>query len=813
MPVTLSLLAGAGQQFFDNNGVMLTGGKLFTYLAGTTTPYATYTSAAGNVAHTNPIILDAAGRVPGGEIWLTLGVGYKFVLKTSTDILIATYDNIPSSALPPAANDADSIMYEQGYTVTAGSFVVGQTYRIVSVGTTDFTLIGATSNTPGVHFIATGAGTGTGTAESSQTVENKLRQIVSFKDFGAVGDGVTNDAAAIQAAITAMSAGGTIDGQGLTYRINSPLTGVASNTVIQNAVFNFANMPLQPGVNRCVSVLGTLGTSVSLTANTLLESSTVTVGNTAGFAADDLVFLRSTAVWDSATSTTYGQYARVKSVNTPTQLSLFSPVLLDFTTAATATIAKVTPVQNVTFSNVEFIGASANIQNALYFEYGENCNVNNCQFEYFDYLAVGFWRCYSSTINSSRSKFSRAAGTAYAYGIFGGCYGCSVTNSWGEDCRHTVIVGDNDGLNLFTRIENNTAISNKDAGFDSHSASIYTTFTGNTVEMSADRFLTSNHDGMICQGAHAVFANNTVVGFKGVGIYYQPIFQTGYKNSVSIIGNKLVADDTGYGTSSGIAIYCLVNPSNGANINGAIIKGNDISGGANNVNTLTGIYVYALNNSSTINNVIVEGNITSSKINGPGIQIRTGGTSSVISNVNVANNLISTSNARGVYFLATGTSSIIQNITGGNNVVDAVTYGIVFNDTVGDIQNIRFGYNIYRTATIPFEVFNGKNYIFLDASVAAPVTVTNSTYAVTEQSNKFIFDRAGTVTVTLPDPTITLGNTLWFKTIQAQSVVSASSNVVPIDSATAGTAILPATDGAWCTLYSNGTSWVIMQRG
>jgi hypothetical protein len=248
-------------------------------------------------------------------------------------------------------------------------------------------------------------------------------------------------------------------------------------------------------------------------------------------------------------------------------------------------------------------------------------------------------------------------------------------------------------------------------------------------------------------------------------------------------------------------------------MNGLIIKGNAISGGANNVSTLTGIYVQAAKASSTIDNVIVEGNITSSQINGVGIYIRAAGASSVISNVNVANNLISTSNARGVYFLATGASSIIQNLTGGNNVIDAATYGIVFNDTVGDIQNIRFGYNVYKTATIPFEVFNGKNYIFLDASVAAPVTVTNSTYTVTEQSNKFIFDRAGTVTVTLPDPTITLGNTLWFKTIQAQSVVSASSNVAPIDSATAGTAILPATDGAWCTLYSNGTSWVIMQRG
>lgn len=94
MTVYLSPVGGAGAQFFDNSGVPLTGGKLYSYAAGTTTPLATYTTSAGNVAHTNPIVLDAAGRVPaGGEIWLTYA-SYKFVLKNSNDVLIATYDNI-----------------------------------------------------------------------------------------------------------------------------------------------------------------------------------------------------------------------------------------------------------------------------------------------------------------------------------------------------------------------------------------------------------------------------------------------------------------------------------------------------------------------------------------------------------------------------------------------------------------------------------------------------------------------------------------------------------------------------------------------
>lgn len=94
MAVYLSPVGGAAAQFFDNNGDPLSGGKLYSYEAGTTTPQVTYTTNAGNVARTNPVVLDSAGRVPsGGEIWIT-SQAYKFVLHTSADVLIATYDNI-----------------------------------------------------------------------------------------------------------------------------------------------------------------------------------------------------------------------------------------------------------------------------------------------------------------------------------------------------------------------------------------------------------------------------------------------------------------------------------------------------------------------------------------------------------------------------------------------------------------------------------------------------------------------------------------------------------------------------------------------
>ena len=108
MAVNLSPI-GNGFQFFNNDGLPLNAGKLYTYQAGSTTPLSTFTDSSGLIANTNPIILGTDGRPPS-TIWLTEGFFYKFVLKTSADVTIQTYDNLYgiSSATPPAATPIPS---------------------------------------------------------------------------------------------------------------------------------------------------------------------------------------------------------------------------------------------------------------------------------------------------------------------------------------------------------------------------------------------------------------------------------------------------------------------------------------------------------------------------------------------------------------------------------------------------------------------------------------------------------------------------------------------------------------------------------
>ena len=78
-------------QFFDASGSPLVGGKVYTYAAGTTTPLETYTSESAVTPNTNPVILDSRGEC---DLWFSAASSYKVVLKSATDVLQWTVDNI-----------------------------------------------------------------------------------------------------------------------------------------------------------------------------------------------------------------------------------------------------------------------------------------------------------------------------------------------------------------------------------------------------------------------------------------------------------------------------------------------------------------------------------------------------------------------------------------------------------------------------------------------------------------------------------------------------------------------------------------------
>jgi hypothetical protein len=99
-------------QGLDNSGKPLSGGLVYTYSAGTTTPLATYTDSTGGTPNANPVVLDSAGRA---NIWLSSST-YKIVLKNSAGVTIWTVDGITAPTL-----SSGSVTISSGHALTLQS--------------------------------------------------------------------------------------------------------------------------------------------------------------------------------------------------------------------------------------------------------------------------------------------------------------------------------------------------------------------------------------------------------------------------------------------------------------------------------------------------------------------------------------------------------------------------------------------------------------------------------------------------------------------------------------------------------------------
>lgn len=389
MPVNPSPIGGFAGQFFDNNGVILSGGKIYTYAAGTTTPQATYTSASGATPHANPIILDSAGRVPGGEIWLTDGIQYKFVIETAGGLLIGTYDNVVTS---PGVLDANDVSYTANF---AGSV--------------------------------------------PQTAQTKLEQYISTDDFGAVGNGIVDDTAAIVAAINA-AIGGTLQINPKTYSLAS---GMQTITLTDSITINCADATL---LNNNASATTLIFEAQQLAAPVFLGTaargaSTINVASTAGVTKGSLVYINSTKIYETAYNYRQREVHKVLSI-TPTSITFSEPLVFSYDAATDGVTLSVRKDVSVTINGpltLTYPASSGGTGRIIDLRYLSNSVINGARAidpqrrkgSGPDVIFVG--ESYNTTFNDS--YFS---GARYSVNVSNGSRNTSFKNVESVDCWHPI---------------------------------------------------------------------------------------------------------------------------------------------------------------------------------------------------------------------------------------------------------------------------------------------------------------------------------------------------------------------------------------
>lgn len=414
MSVNLSSFAGAGWQFFTNNGVPLAGGLIYVYAAGTTTPVTTYTTSAGTIANSNPIVLDAYGRA-ANEIWVTAGAAYKFVLKDSLGSLIGTYDNLYG------IND-----------FTGGSADILAALASTSDNAKGDALIGfKQSNASG--FLTGAAG---------KTVNAKFQDYINVKDFGAVGNGSTDDAAAFQNAITAVAT----TGQALyvpagTYVINGVLSTTGHLNMFgdgEKSVLDFSGVT---SASSGITVTGTVSEIQTVSSASAGNLSVVFSSSPSLVTGDVFILFDDAVLWNSIRPYYYtGEWLECRGVSGTTAYTT-NPLYSSY--AATVNAYKLVSKPKVSFRNLKLNGG-ANIFGLLKITFCDKPILENVIVYNENYQGVEIDRCYRPMVTNC-VMYNKGTGTLDDYGlIIGNSQKVEVSGGDYYSRRHGITIGGGD---------------------------------------------------------------------------------------------------------------------------------------------------------------------------------------------------------------------------------------------------------------------------------------------------------------------------------------------------------------------------------
>jgi hypothetical protein len=278
---------------------------------------------------------------------------------------------------------------------------------------------------------------GTGAVQTS--VQSKLRETVSVRDFGAVGDGVTDDTAAIQAALD--SGLKNIIFPAATYKINSAVNIPQTDNLTLDLMGSTIEIN---GGYSAFQYVDAGSTSINITSNDIVRGRNYFICNSSSdasnFSAGDLILIKTTTLWyqDDRGSTYKGELQLVERVSGSTVFIQGEMYDVYDTATDTISVQKLNSINNFCLKNGTIYNNRTSAQNGGLNLYSLiNPIIDNLVIDNHSIIGLQLKQCYSGIVQNCKITRSNDAGTGYGIEL-SNCTNTKVYMSYFNNCRRGV---------------------------------------------------------------------------------------------------------------------------------------------------------------------------------------------------------------------------------------------------------------------------------------------------------------------------------------------------------------------------------------